>query len=124
MGDIGTKLGYNTMDNGYLSFNQYRIPRENILSRFVSVDKEGDLDIKGNPRIIYQIMVKTRLNISAQSGANLIQAGQIAIRYAICRRQFKNQKGVEKERKLLDYQTHMATIAPHIATAHVIYLSF
>ena len=90
----------------------------------MSVDKEGDLEIKGNPRIIYQIMVKTRLNISAQAAANLIQGGQIVIRYAICRRQFKNQKGVEKERKLLDYQTHMATIAPHIANGYIIYLSF
>ena len=38
VGDIGTKLGYNTMDNGYLSFTHSRIPRENLLSRLAYVD--------------------------------------------------------------------------------------
>ena len=38
VGDIGTKLGYNTMDNGYLSFTHCRIPRENLLSRLAYVD--------------------------------------------------------------------------------------
>ena len=30
-GDIGGKMGYNTVDNGYLSFTDYRIPRDNLL---------------------------------------------------------------------------------------------
>lgn len=63
MGDIGSKMGYNSVDNGYLSFDQYRIPRENILSRFISVDKDGSLSMNGNPKMIYQIMVKTRLSL-------------------------------------------------------------
>lgn len=29
VGDVGTKLGYAAMDNGYLSFDHVRIPREN-----------------------------------------------------------------------------------------------
>ena len=43
VGDIGSKMGYNFVDNGYLSFDHYRIPRENILSRFISVEKDGCL---------------------------------------------------------------------------------
>jgi acyl-CoA oxidase len=27
VGDLGTKLGYNAVDNGFLSFDHYRIPR-------------------------------------------------------------------------------------------------
>ena len=38
VGDIGTKLGYNSMDNGYLLFTNVRIPRENLLSRLAYVD--------------------------------------------------------------------------------------
>jgi acyl-CoA oxidase len=38
-GDVGEKLGYATMDNGYLSFDKVRIPRTNLLSRFVDIDK-------------------------------------------------------------------------------------
>lgn len=33
-GDIGPKFGYNTKDNGYLRFNQVRIPRENMLMKY------------------------------------------------------------------------------------------
>lgn len=86
VGDLGTKLGYNTTDNGWLSFDRVRIPRENILSRFIEVKKDGSLEMKGDPRIIYQIMVKTRQTLILQSGCNIIQAGIIAVRYAICRR--------------------------------------
>lgn len=38
LGDMGPKLGYNGKNNGWACFNQVRIPRENILSRYVSVD--------------------------------------------------------------------------------------
>jgi hypothetical protein len=34
VGDIGTKLGYNSKDNGFLMFDQVRIPRTNMLNRF------------------------------------------------------------------------------------------
>ena len=43
----------------------------------------------------------------------------IAIRYAVCRRQFASMKGSTQERKLLDYQTHMACLAPHYANCVV-----
>ena len=34
VGDIGPKLGYNSKDNGFLMFDQVRIPRTNMLNRF------------------------------------------------------------------------------------------
>jgi len=49
------------MDNGYLLFDKVRIPRTNLLSRFVDVDKEGNFSLKGDPRMVYMIMVQTRL---------------------------------------------------------------
>lgn len=86
VGDVGEKLGYNTMDNGYLSFNQVRIPRTDLLSRFVEVDKEGCFSIKGDPRMVYQIMVQTRILIIFGT-FTLIQVGaRQATRYAVCRR--------------------------------------
>ena len=53
VGDLGEKLGYASMDNGYLIFDQARIPRTNLLSRFVEVTKEGKLIRKGDPRLLY-----------------------------------------------------------------------
>jgi acyl-CoA oxidase len=53
VGDIGTKLGYNTVDNGYLEFDQYRVPRNSLLQRFVTVTREGEFELLGDPRAIY-----------------------------------------------------------------------
>lgn len=103
VGDIGTKMGYNSIDNGYLSFDHYRIPRENMLCRFVKVDKEGNFELAGDPRIVYQIMVITRLQLLFTSGATLLRGCTIASRYGACRRQFASIKGSRQERKLLDY---------------------
>jgi len=41
VGDIGPKMGYSTKDNGYLRFNNVRIPRFNMLSRYIVVEKGG-----------------------------------------------------------------------------------
>lgn len=53
VGDVGPKLGYNSVDNGYLSFNHYRVARISLLSRFVSVSREGEFELLGDPRAVY-----------------------------------------------------------------------
>lgn len=107
VGDIGNKLGYNSVDNGYLSFNNYRVPRLSMLSRFASVNKEGEFELLGDPRSLYQIMTMTRTMIIFGSSLALARSVSTATRYAVCRRQFKNEEGVRRERKIIDYQTHM-----------------
>jgi acyl-CoA oxidase len=57
VGDIGTKMGYNSMDNGFLSFNQVKIPKENMLARFAGLDEEGNFEIRGDLRSLYLTMV-------------------------------------------------------------------
>lgn len=91
------------MDNGFLSFNKVRIPRTNLLSRFVEVDKEGNFSLKGDPRMVYQIMVQTRMLVIFGAHYLLIHSARLASRYAVCRRQFRTLDGVKDERKLLDY---------------------
>ena len=54
---MGTKLGYNAIDNGYLKFDHFRVPRKALLSRFMNINKRGEFKMKANPKIIYQIMV-------------------------------------------------------------------
>jgi len=103
VGDVGTKLGYNTVDNGYLAFDKYRVPRISLLSRFVSVSKDGEFELLGDPRLLYQIMVMTRTRILFGASFALQRATVIATRYAVCRRQFKNEGGSKRERKLIDY---------------------
>ena len=40
-GDIGPKIGYNNMDNGFARFDTVKIPRRNMAMRFACVDEEG-----------------------------------------------------------------------------------
>lgn len=37
VGDIGPKLGLNAVNNGYLGFHNYRIPRHNMLMKYAQV---------------------------------------------------------------------------------------
>ncbi|KAJ4439581.1 hypothetical protein ANN_07708, partial [Periplaneta americana] len=41
IGDLGEKIGLNGVDNGFIMFNHYRIPRENLLNRSGDVSPEG-----------------------------------------------------------------------------------
>lgn len=41
VGDIGPKFGFYSKDNGYCIFKGVRIPRRNMLMRYVNVDKSG-----------------------------------------------------------------------------------
>ena len=90
VGDIGTKLGYNSVDNGYLKFDQFKVPRSSMLSRFAEITKEGDFEMKSDPRLLYQIMSLTRLAIIAGCSFNIFRSSLVAVRYAACRRQFTN----------------------------------
>ena len=69
----------------------------------MDVDREGNFELKGDPRSIYQGMVATRITLLQASFECISRAAVIATRYAVCRRQFKTLKGSTQERKLLDY---------------------
>ena len=41
LGDIGPKIGFNNMDNGFLRLHRVRVPRANMAARFSFVDERG-----------------------------------------------------------------------------------
>lgn len=43
VGDIGPKLGYGNKDNGFLRFTHCRIPRFNMLAKYISVTRNGEV---------------------------------------------------------------------------------
>jgi len=103
-GDLGNKIGYQSKDNGFMLFNNYRIPRTNLLSKFCQVSKEGNITLSGDPRLMYAVMLCMRMWIFCIVWRFSAYATIIAGRYAVTRRQFLTlEKGVKKERKLMDY---------------------
>lgn len=38
IGDIGPKMGYEGIDNGYMYFNNFRVPYDSLLDRYVKID--------------------------------------------------------------------------------------
>jgi acyl-CoA oxidase len=44
VGDLGEKNGLNGIDNGYIMFNNYRIPKGNLLNRTGDVTDEGEYE--------------------------------------------------------------------------------
>ena len=60
VGDMGQKLGFEGVDNGFALFDHVRIPRENLLNR------TGDVTHAGNYRTPYKVRHR-RLALKAQS---------------------------------------------------------
>jgi acyl-CoA oxidase len=60
VGDIGPKYGYNSKDNGFLIMKNIRIPRKNMLRKYVTLSPYGEISIKGNPKIGYATMMLIR----------------------------------------------------------------
>jgi len=114
-GDVGPKFGYHSKDNGWVRFDQVRIPRTQLLMRYVAVDRKGNMELKGDLRNLYSIMLATRVFLVAESSQYLAKGLTIAIRYSTVRRQFNSVDDDQNERKLLDYQTQMHKIAPLLA---------
>jgi hypothetical protein len=45
--------------------DKVRIPRENMLQRFISVDREGAVSIQGDLRVLYSTMLMIRVMLIA-----------------------------------------------------------
>jgi len=118
-GDIGPKFGYHTKDNGYLRFDNVRIPRENLLRKYVEVTREGKFKRKGNEKIGYAIMMTTRSAINISCWKGMSQALTIGVRYSLIRTQFADENG--KERKVLDYQLQQDKMITNLALTYAIH---
>ncbi|XP_060562644.1 peroxisomal acyl-coenzyme A oxidase 1-like [Ruditapes philippinarum] len=122
VGDIGNKLGYNAMDNGFLRFDNVRIPRANLLARYSKVEKDGTYIPSKNPRLAYGTMVLVRAFIVGLCSKGLAQACVIATRYSAVRRQTEIRPGGE-EPQVIDYQTQQEKLFPLLASTYALYFT-
>jgi len=92
-GDMGPKLGYNGKDNGWMVLDKVRIPRDQMLQKYICVDREGTVSIEGDLRVLYTTMMNIRAMLICDSRIYLGAGLTIALRYSAVRRQFKNISG-------------------------------
>ena len=120
VGDIGPKFGFEEKDNGFIRFDHYRIPRDNMLMRFAQVSPDGTYTRRLSSKLGYGSMVQLRTTISYASFDSMARAITIAIRYSVVRRQTQNKPGAA-ETQLLDYTNQQFILIPLLATAYAIY---
>ncbi|XP_069668106.1 peroxisomal acyl-coenzyme A oxidase 2 isoform X1 [Haliaeetus albicilla] len=120
-GDIGPKMNFEHIDNGYLMLQNVRVPRENMLSKFCEVQPDGTYVRRGSQKINYFTMTTVRISLILDEVViPLMKACTIAIRYSVVRRQSKLKPG-EQEAKILDYQTQQEKLLPQLAAAYAFY---
>lgn len=112
VGEIGPKSGYTTKDNGYLAFNNFRVSRKAILSRYVNVTEEGIITLQGNPKIAYGTMLLTRVTLLRFSKVALFYALFYTLQYTLFRTQFRTLSDPTVERRLIDYQATQKKLFP------------
>jgi acyl-CoA oxidase len=140
-GDIGPKIGYNNMDNGFAIFDQVHIPRRNMAMRFAVVNENGVYrKTSANDaasKIAYITMMQVRAHICNEAGKNLAMACTIAIRYSAVRRQGyevddKNDDQSKllatnsiprRELQILDYKQQQHRIFPLLAASYCFFFT-
>ena len=127
IGDMGEKVGLQGIDNGwvvkndsslirlvfcrFVMFNKYRIPRENLLNKYVDVTVDGEYktsfkSVQEVMQMTFAALSKGRVNIATLAEGYGARAITIAVRYAAVRRQFGPDE--DTEIPILEYQSHVS----------------
>eukprot|EP01017_Pseudomicrothorax_dubius_P041281 TRINITY_DN6583_c0_g1_i3.p1 TRINITY_DN6583_c0_g1~~TRINITY_DN6583_c0_g1_i3.p1 ORF type:complete len:685 (+),score=152.52 TRINITY_DN6583_c0_g1_i3:51-2105(+) len=119
IGDCGPKAGLNGIDNGFIIFRDFRIPRENLLNKFSSVSEDGEFssEIKNPDKRFGMSLLSLstgRLAVSQGTLTGLRTGLTIGLRYAAVRRQFGPPDSKE-EQVILDYPLTQYRILPLLA---------
>ncbi|XP_045771127.1 probable peroxisomal acyl-coenzyme A oxidase 1 isoform X1 [Maniola jurtina] len=123
VGEIGPRMGFSSADNGFLGFNQFRIPRENMLMKHAKVEKDGTyVKSARHGKLTYGTMVFVRVTLVSEMSFNISKAATIAVRYSAVRRQSELRPN-EPEPQILDYPTQQHKLFICIATAHAFQLT-
>ena len=134
VGDCGAKMGRHGIDNGWVQFNKYRIPRRNMLMKHATVSAQGVFQRKpkSTKQMAYGALIGGRASMVQDSADFLQMALTIAVRYGAVRRQgetitAETQQGLsllpphtdaKLEPQLLDYSSHQHILMPLLAHAY------
>ncbi|KAJ2659194.1 hypothetical protein IWW48_003630 [Coemansia sp. RSA 1200] len=126
VGDLGPKFGFNAMDNGFLLLDHVRVPRINLMQRYISVSRDGSVSRPANvdPKVAYGTMVFVRTHIVSNMSLTLAKATTIAVRYASMRRQFSgkaDKRTAGGESPVLDYGMVQRRLIPLVAKNYAMF---
>ena len=122
IGDIGAKVGYAGMDNGYMLFKNFKIPHKALLSKYTRVTIDGGYIKPANPAIVYGSMTFVRASIIMGARMTLARATTIAVRYLSIRRQFSDRdEPGGPEQAVLDYPSVQIRILPLVAATYALH---
>lgn len=113
VGDVGHKVGHQGVDNGWIQFRQVRVPRTNMLSKWASINRQGEFTPAPNPAVMYATLIPERIQLASACIVLASQALTIASRYGVVRRQGN------KNQQIMDYQSHYVKLLPAVAFMHM-----
>ncbi|XP_037298571.1 probable peroxisomal acyl-coenzyme A oxidase 1 [Manduca sexta] len=122
VGEIGAKLGMNGTNNGFLGFENFRIPRDNMLMKNAKVLEDGTYVNSPSSKLTYGTMMFVRVVLVNDMCNYVAKAVTIATRYSAVRHQ-SQPKPDEPEPQILDYVTQQHKLFIGIATVHAFKLS-
>ncbi|KAF8928385.1 hypothetical protein EDD21DRAFT_446365 [Dissophora ornata] len=125
LGNLGPKIGFNTIDNGFLRVHKVRIPRDQMMMRNSRVTREGKYEPAKNAKMNYSTMVAIRANIVRNAGFALGQALTVAIRYSMVRVQggdrIPSQQGHEV--KVIDHGMQRFRLTTSLALSYAMLMT-
>uniref|UniRef100_A0A8D8IPR5 Acyl-coenzyme A oxidase n=1 Tax=Culex pipiens TaxID=7175 RepID=A0A8D8IPR5_CULPI len=116
IGEIGHKVGFNGVNNGFLGFKNFRIPRSNMLMKNAKLLRDGTYQKPISSVLNYGTMVFVRVMITRNMAQLLAKAATIAVRYSCVRRQSVIDPN-KPEVQVIDHQTQQVKLLPQIAKA-------
>lgn len=124
VGDLGEKLGLNGLDNGFCLFNNYKIPKDFLLSKTGDVDDAGNFvsqikDPKKRMGKSLGALSGGRVNICEIASTYGIKAITIATRYAAARKQFGPDDS-DVEYPVIEYQAQQYRLLPQLAAVYAV----
>jgi acyl-CoA oxidase len=119
--DCGPKLGLEGVDNGRLSFDNVRVPRDNLLDRYGEIRDDGEYfsPIENPTKRFFTMLgtlVQGRVSVCGGSIGATKVAQTIAVRHALSRKQFGPPDGAEVV--LMEFRTHQRKLLPRLATTY------
>uniref|UniRef100_A0A6B2L029 Acyl-coenzyme A oxidase n=1 Tax=Arcella intermedia TaxID=1963864 RepID=A0A6B2L029_9EUKA len=114
IGDVGEKIGRPGLDNGWIQFQNVKIPRTNMLMKYSQLDSNGTFHPAPSPALAYLPLISERIGIIECTATDVSKCITIGVRFSCVR------VAGPTNRPIMDFQTHQYQLMPILATTIVL----